>query len=480
MNPDHYKLQPWQVPGPLDVRDGRLWFAGIDAVDAAGRHGSPLLLFSESRLRDNARALRAAFGKQFSALSVCYAAKACSLLGVLGIFREEGLCLEVNSGGEIERGRRAGFTPDTMVFNGVAKSRREIELALSPPIKAINVDSVFELRRILDVAADLDVEARIALRAIPELESGTTPGTETASSLTKFGMNLDDIGSCLDLIKANGSRLRLVGMHVHVGSQICNLDTYRRAAEFLAGIAETAMERSGQQLEHVNAGGGFPLPYLKYAQRGAPSYLHTEIDPADVADAIGESIQSRLGPEMELVIEPGRRAAGTAAVLLCTVENIKQRGAETWLYVDAGYHTLIDSFTYHWYYHCINASRAQGEDTALFRLVGPLCDNGDSFYDVDGEAVMRRLLKSEPGLERYRGVLESALIHLPPYRELPARTAPDDVLAFLDAGAYGSDQIFGMNGRGRSAVAIVGMDGTLRTLRAPDSFEDQLLNESDA
>jgi diaminopimelate decarboxylase len=440
--------------------------------------GSPLLLFSEMRLRDNARTLRAAFGKHFDRLSVCYASKACSLLSVLKIFREEGLCLEVNSGGEIQRGRLAGFQPEAMVLNGVAKNRAELELALSPPIKAINVDSLVELRRILETAAAMGVAARIALRTVPELESGTTPGTETASSLTKFGMTSPEINACLELIRDNRERLRLAGMHVHVGSQICSLDTYRRAAGFLADMARLAEQTTGQSLEHVNAGGGFPLSYLKYPERSAPSYLHTDLQLADVAEAIAGPLRDRLAPDMELVIEPGRWAVGAAAVLLTTVENLKPREKEHWLYVDAGYHTLLDAFSYHWYYHCINASRPDTDETALFRLVGPLCDNGDSFYDVDGEALMRRLLAAEPGLLQFRELLEANLVRLPPYRELPADTAPGDVLAFLDVGAYATDQVFGMNGRGRPEVALVGADGRVRTLRTADSFEDQLLNET--
>jgi diaminopimelate decarboxylase len=173
----------------------------------------------------------------------------------------------------------------------------------------------------------------------------------------------------------------------------------------------------------------------------------------------------------------GRRLVSDAAVLLSRVENVKRRGEESWLYLDAGYHTLLETFAYHWYFHAVTANRAEETETGLFRLVGPLCDNGDSFYDVDGEALMRRLMSEAPGLADHEATLNAHLVRLPSFRELPAATGPGDLIAFLDTGAYSQDQLYAVNGRGRPKVVLIGEDGAPRVIRRPDSFDDMLLNE---
>jgi diaminopimelate decarboxylase len=172
------------------------------------------------------------------------------MMAVLGLVREAGCALEVNSEGELWKARRAGFADDAIVLNGVAKSRSEIAAAIDPPIKAINVDSVFELARIRDVAAEEGKRANVALRLVPELESGTAPGTETASSRTKFGMTVDQLGPALELLRAGKAELKLVGLHVHVGSQITDRSTYAEAGRFIAAQAREVEGALGERLAH--------------------------------------------------------------------------------------------------------------------------------------------------------------------------------------------------------------------------------------
>ncbi len=473
-----FALTPWQAEGYLEARDGRLTMDGVDLVALAEAEGTPLFVYSARRIRENVAGLSAAFRARHANTTVAYASKACSLMAVLRLSGEAGCALEVNSEGELWKARHARFADGAMVLNGVAKSRSEIAAAIDPPIKAINVDSLFELERIRDVAAETGSRANVALRLVPELESGTAPGTETASSRTKFGMTVDQLGPALEILQAAKAVLNLVGLHVHVGSQVTDRATYAAAGRFIAAQAREVEGALGEPLACINVGGGFPVDYVKYHdQSRAIGYYRSGTELEDFAEALLTPVHQALGEGVEIVTEPGRRLVSDAAVLLSRVENVKRRGAETWLYLDAGYHTLLESFNYHWYFHAVTANRAEDGETGLFRLVGPLCDNGDSFYDVDGEGLMRRLMGEAPALAEHEATLRAHLVRLPSFRELPAATGPGDLVAFLDTGAYSQDQIYAMNGRGRPKIMLIEEDGTPRVIREPDSFEDMLLNE---
>ena len=134
--------------------------------------------------------------------SICYASKALSAIKALRLIEAEGLGIEVNSGGELFRAKLAGFSPDRIILNGVAKSEEELRAALSPPIKAINVDSLFELQRIIAVARSLGQIAQIALRVVPEIDSPTSPGNRTGSEGTKFGIKQSELAAAVEMIRA--------------------------------------------------------------------------------------------------------------------------------------------------------------------------------------------------------------------------------------------------------------------------------------
>jgi diaminopimelate decarboxylase len=477
---DAFSLTPWQAEGFLESRGDRLVMDGVDLVALAEAEGTPIYVYSARRIRENAEGLRAAFQARHANTTVAYASKACSLMAVLRLIGEAGCALEVNSEGELWKARRAGFKDEAIVLNGVAKARSEIAAAIDPPIKAINVDSLFELERIRDVAAAANKRANVALRLVPELESGTAPGTETGSSRTKFGMTVDQLGPALEILRAGKAQLNLVGLHVHIGSQVTDRASYAEAGRFIAAQAREVEGALGERLACINVGGGFPVDYVKYHdQSRAIGYYRSGTELEDFAEALLMPVHQALGDAVEIITEPGRRLVSDAAVLLARVENVKQRGQETWLYLDAGYHTLLETFAYHWYFHALTANRAEDAETGLFRLVGPLCDNGDSFYDVDGEALMRRLMTEAPGLASEAATLRAHLVRLPSFRELPAATGPGDLIAFLDTGAYSQDQLYAVNGRGRPKVLMIGEDGTPRVIRTADSFDDMLLNEVD-
>ena len=464
-----FHLSPWQDGRMLEDRNGHLYMDGVDLVAVAEQQGTPLFVYSETRLRKNARDLIAAFGP---GSTVCFASKACANLSILRLVKDEGVAIEVNSGGELAKAKHAGFDADRIVFNGVSKSRREIDAALDPPIKAINVDSVFEMERIADAAAEHAVRANVALRAVPHVEGGSTAGIETGSTRSKFGMIDDEIESCLKIAASRPDALRIVGLHFHIGSQMTDIDLYTAAARFVAERAAKIRQRFPDDLAHINIGGGFPSSYVKYNDQSAGiGYFHTEVKAADIARAVRPIIDDLLGANIEILTEPGRSMTTDACLLLSRVENIKRRGSTDWLYLDAGYSVIPESGT-GWYFHMITANRTAEQPTRYFRVVGPLCDSIDVYFDMEGEAKLQGLLDTEPALDAHRDLLANRLIKLPGFRELPATTGPGDLIGILDTGSYQIEMTSHYCGRARPAIVMVRESGDLDVIRRADQVDD--------
>lgn len=471
------KDSAWQIPGYLRSDEGRLVMDGIDLVALAASRQTPLYVYSAKRIVETARRMRQAFESHHPKAIICYASKALSAIKALRLIRAEGLSIEVNSAGELFRAKMAGFAPEQIISNGVSKSVDELRAALSPPIKAINVDSLFELSRIIRVARDLKVRANIALRVVPDVDSPTSPGNRTGSEGTKFGILRGEVPLALDMIRTAGDAVVTVGLHGHIGSQIVGTTPFELAAARLAQLFLDIQSGLGYPLEHVNLGGGFPLMYMRGASRSPQGDIFCPpIDFEDIAKAVLPGLLEKLGPAVEIIVEPGRRLVGDSAVMLSTVENTKQRSDGCWLYLDAGYNLLVESYTYKWYYHALTANKLT-EPTRGFRLVGPLCDNGDAFFDVDGEQTVERLAKAAPAFAEQRELLESLLIRLPKMRQLAESTAPGDLVAFLDVGAYTLDQFTPNNGRLRPEVGMIGRDGEYDVIRRRDTQTDLLFNE---
>ena len=493
---------PWQIPGYLEARDQHLTMDRLDLVNLAAMRDTPLYVYSTRRIIETAREMRRAFDSRHPKAVVCYASKALSAIKVLRLLRAEGLSIEVNSGGELYRAKRAGFNPAQIVFNGVSKTVQELRDALSPPIKAINVDSLFELSRIIEVARAAKVRANIALRLVPEVDTATSPGNKTGSERSKFGIRRREMAAACTMIREAGEAVLTVGLHGHIGSQITSTAPYAAAVTRLADLFRELQRGVGYPLNHINIGGGFPLTYLR-AARGSAAADSTApgcpapggpapgcpapespqggifcppIDVDDIAATVLPILLKKLSARVEVLVEPGRRLVGDSAVMLSRVENTKERSDGRWLYLDAGYNVLVESYTYKWYYHMLTANKL-GEATTEFRVAGPLCDNGDAFFDVDGEQTVERLIESDPAFAGKRALLESQLVRLPRMRQLARSTAPGDLIAFLDTGAYTLDQFTPNNGRPRPEVGIIDGAGRYEILRRRDTLSDLLYNE---
>lgn len=456
------------IPGYLERGpSGHLQIDGVDATELAERHGTPLFVFSQRRILDNIRALKTAFAGLRVGVKICYASKANSNMAILRTVRESGLDVEVNSGGELYKALKIGFRPEQIIFNGVAKTTEELREAIAAGVYCLNVDSLFELSRIIEVCCLLGKRARVAFRVIPDLNNGSHPGAETGTHEKKFGISTDEILEAYIQAFQASEWLDVIGIHAHIGSQTTHAHLYRAAFEKLVSYSRDVCRVTGCQLRDINIGGGIPIKYIKDGRYGdtLPDemwYLKADFRPHEVAREIASLLYNNnfrakygwgVSNGMRLILEPGRSIVGDAAILLTRVQNLKVRlgSGDRWLMLDAGFNTLLESFDYKWYFHTVAANKIDEPHVTHYKLGGPLCDSGDVFLNMDALSGNTRQ---------------------PEYRLLPVGMREDDLIAFLDTGAYTLEQMFPYNGRPCAQALMIDTEGKVLTIRHRDTYKD--------
>ena len=467
------------LPPYLTSARGHLAIDGHDAASLTAEHGSPLFVFSERRVAGNASSFLLAARGGHPRASVFFASKACSNLHILRIMRQEGLGIEVNSGGELWKAFAAGFAPGEIVFNGVAKSVDELQEAIARGIKAINVESAFELKRIAEVATALGKRAAVTLRLVPGIGGGATAGIQTGGASSKFGMTAPELQNALAIARAYPAALDVAGMHLHIGSQVTDAADFAAAVGFTARMSREIGNALGAKLRYLNLGGGYPVDYAhrrpgsNRAADDAVKAFAAESAAAPMVGGVADQAARELGTDTEILFEPGRALVADAAVLLTRIENTRMRGDMPWLYLDAGYNVLIDSAAVRWYYHMVNASRIEAAADTDYRVVGPLCDSADCFFDVEGEYLWKSLAdRIAPLPAKVRETLRAEIIRLPETRALPRETMPGDTIALLDTGAYALGEMFQYCGRLRAKAVLVDRRGDVKVLRERDKPVD--------
>jgi diaminopimelate decarboxylase len=471
----------WTISDFLEVKNNQLHIDGVSAIELVKEFDTPLFVFSEARIKHNINRLKRAEDVIGCSLKVCYAAKANSNMAILRSVKDAGSDLEVNSGGELFKALKIGFRPEQIIFNGTSKTETELEEAINSVIYAIQADSFFEIELIEKVARRLNKRANVSLRLVPEIETDTHSGLQTALLTSKFGMMPEEALSAFHRWKPDDKFLNLCGIHLHIGSQTPNSEPYVEAFKTLFENLLKIYEETGYKLSHLNLGGGFPVNYLRdslqamdlpESQRGLFS---ASLEPVEVLreawSVVKETAKSfdaeQFIENIELLLEPGRSVIADAGICLTTVRNSKNRPLsqtktqnpkseiqnEAWLLTDAGFNILLSMETYKWYYHLISAQRAGETHETPYKVAGPLCDGGDVYFDIEGEN------------------------RLPDYRLLPENVQPDEVLALLNCGAYSIAQMFQYNGRRLPAVVLIKENGEVELIRKPDSYEDLLTND---
>jgi diaminopimelate decarboxylase len=405
---------------------GELVCDGVPLAEMAATAGTPLYVYSAATLRERYTAIDAAFGDYPHALH--YALKANSTLAIARLVKELGGKADANSVWEIELARKAGFEPAAIVFTGVGKSADELECAVSLGLKAINVESAGELARVEAIARRTGVVARVAVRVNPDIDSGSHPHIATGLKINKFGVPLD---AARQLLSTIGQRpaLKLVAIHVHVGSQITTLEPLRHAASTVARLSGE-LRAAGVVLEYADLGGGLGI---SYDQRAVPS----------AGEYAGALLEEMRATGLPIVVEPGRSIAGPAAVLVARVIDIKARDPSSdFVVIDAGMTELMRPALYG-AYHRIEPVAPRDAVERQYEIVGPVCES----TDVVGRD--RRLPALEVG----------------------------DLVAIRDTGAYGSAMASNYNRRPLPAEVLVD-EGRWRVIRRRQTIDDMLSLET--
>jgi diaminopimelate decarboxylase len=407
------------------ARGGRLHAESVPLSRIAEAVGTPTYVYSRATLLGHYRRLRDAFAEVKP--HVGYAVKANSNLALLRVLVEEGARFDVVSRGEIFRVLRAGGDPQKIAFEGPGKRRDEIEYALETGVRLFNVESEAELDLIDDVARARGGTANVGLRVNPDVDPHTHAYISTGKKETKFGLDFDRarrLGAAISARKG----VRLTGLHVHIGSQITQVEPYVELVTRLLALARE-LRGSHPALASVNVGGGFGI---HYRENEAPE-MHV------VASALVPLLR---GCGFEIHMEPGRLLVGNAGVLLSRVTYVKASGDKRFVICDAAMNDLIRPALYG-AFHRIEPVEKRGGSGGQADVVGPVCESGD-FLGKDRD--------------------------LPPLE-------PGDLLCVRSAGAYGFVMSSNYNSRPRAAEVLVDGD-RFAVVRARETYDDLVRGES--
>jgi len=381
----------------------------VSLTTLAERYGTPLYVYSASMIQERYDTFDAAF--RGVPHTICYSVKANSNLGILRLLAKEGCGFDVVSGGELERVQAVDRKLSRkVVFSGVGKTPEEMTAALKAGILLFNVESESELWALAECAARLRARASIALRVNPDVAAETHPYISTGLRKHKFGVPIRDARSLY--AKASGARyLRVAGVSVHIGSQITDVAPFGEALARVASLVRT-LRSDGHDIRYVDAGGGLGISYEKPASVDFSRYA------AVYAQALARPLR---GLNVHLLLEPGRSIVGPAGVLLTCVVYRKANDGKRFLVVDAAMNDLIRPALYGAFHEIVPVKQGAEAATEVVDVVGPVCETGD-FFARD--------------------------------RDLP-RVEEGDLLAILDAGAYGMVLSSNYNTRPRPAELLV-------------------------
>lgn len=407
-------------------RDGALFAEDVPVSEIVAAVGSPVYIYSTATLERHFKL----FDEALAGMDhlVCYAMKAASNQAILKTLAALGAGMDVVSGGEYARAKAAGVPGDRIVFSGVGKTDEEIRAALTGGIRQFNVESEPEMRAIDRVAQSLGVVAPITVRVNPDVDAKTHEKIATGKSENKFGI---PIAKAREVYAEAASMkgLKVIGIDVHIGSQLTDLEPFRLAYRKVAELTET-LRADGHEISRLDLGGGLGIPY----ERGnsAPPL------PVEYGSMIKEEL-GHLGCEIE--IEPGRLIAGNAGILASRIIYLKEGEGREFMIIDAAMNDLIRPAMYSAHHDIVPVQEAEpGAEQQPYDIVGPVCESGDTF------AKGRMMPKLSEG----------------------------DLVAFRSAGAYGAVMSSEYNTRPLIPEVLV-KDDQFAVIRPRPSF-DEIIN----
>jgi diaminopimelate decarboxylase len=371
-------------------RKGELYAEDVPVAEIAAQVGTPFYCYSTATLSRHFRLFDEALAG--TEHLICYAMKAASNLAILKTLAELGAGMDVVSGGEYARAKAAGVPGERIVFSGVGKTREEMRMALEGGIRQFNVESEPEMVALNEVALSLGLRAPITVRVNPDVDAKTHAKIATGKSENKFGIPIARAREVYGEAAAMPG-LEVVGIDVHIGSQLTELEPFRLAYEKVADLTE-ALRADGHDIRRLDLGGGLGIPYTRSNE--APPL------PVEYGQLIKDTV-GHLGCEIE--IEPGRLVVGNAGILVSEVIYLKAGEGRDFLILDAAMNDLIRPAMYDAYHDIVPVREPQpGAEQAAYDIVGPVCESGDTFAKA---------------------------------RMMPA-LAQGDLVAFRSAGAYGA------------------------------------------
>ena len=413
----------------FNYHDGQLHAEDVPLARIAQQVGTPVYVYSTATLTRHFGLFRQAL--DWTPHLVCYAVKANSNLAVLKLLGDLGAGMDVVSGGEYLRARAAGVPGDKIVFSGVGKTLVEMRLAIEGGIRQFNIESEPEMRALSELAVSMGTTVPVAIRVNPDVDAKTHEKIATGKSDNKFGIPIARARQ----VYAEAARLpglRIVGVDMHIGSQLTDLAPYRAAYTKLAELTR-ALRADGHTISRLDLGGGLGIPYRR--DNAAPPL------PIEYGQVVRETVGD-LGCDIE--IEPGRNIAGNAGVLLSRVIWLKQGEGRDFLIVDAAMNDLLRPAIYGAHHDIVPVTEPRpGADLRPVDVVGPVCESGDTFQ---------------------KGA------------ELPALGA-GDLVAFRSAGAYGAVMASEYNSRPLVPEVLVKGD-QFAVIRARPTFEEMLARDT--
>ena len=341
--------------------EGHVIVGGCDLVEVAREFGTPAYVYAPDDIRARARAYLAALAARGVDSEVLYASKAAPFTAAYRICREEGLSVDVASGGELQMAMAAGFEPERIYMHGNNKSAEELRMAFAARSGCLVVDSLDEIER-ADWLADRDQD--VLIRLTPGISPSTHSYVQTGQIDSKFGFAIEG-GQAAAAVTAveRSKRLRLAGFHAHLGSQIYELEPYVRAIELMADFCRPHRPRL------INVGGGLGIAYAGTVRPPpSESYVDVKLD----------ALERCLDPLPKVLFEPGRSLVGNAGVTLYTIGAVKEiPGIRTYVAVDGGMSDNLRPMLYGSRYEAVIANRADERGTAITTIAGKHCESGD-------------------------------------------------------------------------------------------------------
>ncbi|HTY75178.1 MAG TPA: diaminopimelate decarboxylase [Candidatus Nanoarchaeia archaeon] len=418
---------------PLQNRNGKLFIDGVSIQTISERFDTPLYVISETRIRNNYTRLLQALTHNYEKVEIFYAMKANSNLAVLKILESEGANVDTVSPGEVFMALTSGFTPERILFTGNNVRTDEIKFISDGNI-TINIDSLSQLDRLLKFA----VPKTISVRVNPEVGAGAHSHLVTAGKETKFGLWETDALKAYAIAKKAG--VKHFGIQMHIGSGILDVKPFVSALEKLLNVAKRVHEQSGIDFEFIDVGGGIGVPY-KLEDKALDLQVYSD----KVLSLFKSKIHQYGLGEPVFCVEPGRYLVADASLLLTSVNTVKTTPYKKFVGVDAGFNTLVRPTMYGSYHPIVVANKLDVPEEEKVDVAGPICESGDL-------------------LARDR--------RLPPVEE-------GDLLAILNAGAYGFSMSSQYNMRPRAAEVLV-KEGKYKLVREREQLDDLMSSQKQA